>query len=304
MPDDTNKKHLTALDPAVIASMKYMIAGILKEKEKPGYKEYDPKFPEYFQKLVESGLIPKDLGQWFLDHEAPLYDKAYKEMKEHKGEIMIINEQYAGKNAEDDIKKDIQRSEDLGEYFERNKCAEIIETDLKRNIFNSDKDKIRATKALMDRYFYLPELMEQLELTNTGGNSYMLSSQVKTPSMGLLKLFYDFIATSEENAQEIMAIYKDEMLTGGIKSYLACWSKSGEAGSFSFGCRLNEIVEQTYSSNRVYRTTQKERIDNWRYIKMLDSTKWKFIIKIKNSKKPVAVTFRMVEILGDRKSVV
>lgn len=150
----------------------------------------------------------------------------------------------------------------------------------------------------MDRYFYLPELMEQLELTCTGTNSYMLSSKVNTPSMGPLRLEYDFIATSQENAQEIMAIYKDEMLTGGIKSYLACWSKSGKAGSFAFGCRLNEIVEQLYSSSRVCRATQKERIDNWRYIKMLDSTKWKIQIKVKNSKKPVEITFRMVEILG------
>ena len=166
-------------------------------------------------------------------------------------------------------------------------------------LFNSidPKNSFALTKALTDRLYRLPELLENIECEQISRDEWELTSKTKTKSMGEIGISHRFNAKNVEDAAEYKAKFASWLQTSGLKTLMAYWKEAGEKNKFQFPIQLTEVMLHTASVGRRSYFSTKEKREFWADTRKLENTKLTLQISLKGrGNRTVQVEHRLVDV--------
>ena len=160
------------------------------------------------------------------------------------------------------------------------------------------------TKSVADGLANLPELIYEAKFEPLMDNTWRLSAKIKGKSKGQsnergIDLEYNFLASSQEEAERIAESYKDTLRKGGLKALLCYWKKASDTGLVTYSCPLREVMElSSPKRNSYYNMEERKRF--WALTRILENTKMVIPFQQKKNNKKVIVRaeHRLLEVLG------
>ncbi len=128
---------------------------------------------------------------------------------------------------------------------------------------------------VLDRVYYLPVLLEDIQLAHISDTNYLIFSEKKDRSGNSIKLEHRFQATSE---QEAIKLYKkiSTKLTGvQQKIWLACWSLGNRLRKFTYTCQFTDLMHLTYPERNGYFSVS-DKMEFYEHLKSLEQTRFVF----------------------------
>lgn len=163
----------------------------------------------------------------------------------------------------------------------------------KKGLFYNVKidDSFGVSQSVAYLVYHLPKLLEKAELKRSKDGNWLITSEHKNSSDRAIRLKYEFLADSEQQAKEIYNDYIKQMKGNGTRAWLAYWRIANEIGSTD-QCivPMTEVMKciprQKRTSN--YFSTA-EKLQHWNSTKMLCKTtiSTELILEQKKSNKKI-----------------
>lgn len=172
----------------------------------------------------------------------------------------------------------------LTEFIDFLQSRKTSKTKLKLFKDINEETELGVSRIMSDRVYHLHKLLEKLELSIEKANNYSLRAEADSSS-GIIGLEYFFIASSDQEAQKIASMFKEKLVGGGERLWLACWDVAIEAGALTFEVDTMDLYRKCHPDRKANPSSE-ERKDFFNLIRLLEKTKLLFTRKIRKCKKP------------------
>jgi len=278
--------------------------------------------PEQIKALVDSGYIPKELGEWELKHIEEI-NKKHKEMHEFKknnpnmSPDEFMNHFFKKGHLSTDETIKFYEDTALGGLF----LKFILENKHLLTGDVTDPNKLTAAlfknvdpntsfgieRFMTDSIYHLENLLKEMELMHIHSTVYEAIGCTSNSKKEEIKLSYIFHASSKEEAENLLAEYKKTMATKGLKIWMAHWLMANETGKLEYACPMIEVMKRVAEEDREAFFSTKEKEEHWAITRMLGTSKLRRERKIKKrgSGKEVVqwIEQPLLEILGGEKEL-
>ena len=160
---------------------------------------------------------------------------------------------------------------------------------------------------MTDSIYHLENLLKEMELTHIHSTVYEAVGRTSNSKKEEIKLSYTFQASSEEDAQKLLAEYKKIMATKGLKIWMSHWLMANETGKLEYACPMIEIMKRMTEEDRQAFFSTKEKEEHWAITRMLGNSKLRRERKVKKrgSGREVVqwIEQPLLEILGGEKEL-
>ena len=155
--------------------------------------------------------------------------------------------------------------------------AEPKEEQLLRPLYKNinPNEGFGVERFVLDRVYYLPQLLENTQLTFLSGMTYLVSSEQKDASGNAIRLEHRFQATNEEEAKKLYEKISAKLAGVHQKIWLACWRLGNQLKKFTYTCALTDLMKLTYPDRDGY-FSMAERIDFYEHLRSLEQTRFVF----------------------------
>lgn len=185
-------------------------------------------------------------------------------------------------------------------FNEVSKAVETILSEQKDSIPNTfykginPEESFGVERFLLDRFYYLPNLLDDTKLTHTSGINYLVSSEQKDRSGNSIKLEHRFQATSEQEAVKLYEKISKRLAGVQQKIWLACWSLGNKLKKFTYTCQLTDLMYLTYPERNGYFSVS-DKIEFYEHLKSLEQTRFVFSKPYKkgNRKKELRISYNI-----------
>lgn len=244
--------------------------------------------PAQISMLVDSGHVPRELGEWFFKHFQETWEKheamnAFKRINPDMppDEFMkrffcdgVLSPEESAKSYED-----MFSGSELLMYLLKHRellamdpaAAEKLQKTLFTNI--DIKEDMGIVRAIVDSLYYLEKILCDMKLNNLYDSMYEAKGSIKNTKGETITLEYSFRASSNDDAQDALEEYKSIMLKKGLRTWMAYWCSANEKGCMEYKCALTEVMKWTADGEREAYFSQKEKEEFWSLTKMLGMTK-------------------------------
>lgn len=183
-----------------------------------------------------------------------------------------------------------------------------ISSSLFRNINPSEEFGIE--RFVLDRIYYLPELIESIQLFHLGGMKYVAQSEKRDPCGNSVRFEHRFQSTCEEEAAKLFNNMRAKQAGIWQKIWFACWLLGNKKGQFTYSCNLSELMHTAYPLRDGYFAVG-EKIEFYEHLKSIEQTRFVFSKSMKRRKRKkeqtcsyilplIAITQEIREYEGDR----
>ncbi len=246
---------------------------------------------EDFKELIESGKMPKELGDWYLQYIDEKNQK-FKRWQKFLADNPNMSEEDKWTHFYGPART-LSLEESLKTYAEMANLGhihnimwglksanlvkqadpqEILESNIQlfKNIDHDDNFGISYGNANV--MYYLSGLIDNEPLHEYADNWKAKGSTVDSYGRKI-NLEYDFKASSKEDAVRVVKEYKDMMTTKGIQTWMAYWKIANVSGRPEFTCPLIAIMKCLSIETRKNRFDPEERQRFWNITKTLQKTR-------------------------------
>lgn len=233
------------------------------------------------QHLINSGTVTEAVGNALLslfdNHEKKINLSNKSSDKSLNVNIeQTIHEEIAKEASQVPLQLQAMRQLfDIDGFLNKNKNHQIL---FKKNVYSPEC--IGITKALMDRLYYLPELLNQAELFQTSSGEFIVTAKLENSdkSVGEIGLEYILPTKDAETALAYFNEYVSDMRTDALNVFLAYWAAANDEGFYNYLAPLSDIIRHTLPNpHRRPSTNEKKRF--WTLSKLLINTKITLTIK-------------------------
>jgi hypothetical protein len=278
--------------------------------------------PEQIKKLMDSGYINKELGDWFFND----YEKKCKEFR-HRQEFIEKNPNMSpGEISNHLIKEGPMSPEETVKFYEDAAFGGLFLKFLLENkhLLTGDlTDPNKLTAALFkdvdpnknfgierfmtDSIYHLENLLKEMKLEHIHSTVYEAMGRTSNSKEEEIKLSYTFQASSKEEAEKLLAEYKKIMAMKGLKIWMAHWLMANQYGKLEYTCPMIEIMKRMAEEDRDAFFSTKEKEEHWAITRMLGNSKLRRERKVSkrgSGKKVVQwIEQPLLEILGGEKEL-
>lgn len=244
--------------------------------------------PAHIKMLVDSGRLPKVLGDWFfkdLNERQKKHQEMYEFKKNHpdiaQDEFIKYFFKEGQLSPEESAKsyEDMFFSAELLMYLLQNR--ELLTSDpsisekLNKTLFADIdiKEDIGIVRAIVDCLYHLEKILYDMKLNNLYDNIYEAKGSINNSKGEIITLEYTIRASTNDDANVALEEYKNIMLKKGLRIWMAYWCSANEKGRMEYKCSLTEVMKWTADDEREASFSQKEREEFWYFTKMLGMTK-------------------------------
>jgi hypothetical protein len=245
--------------------------------------------PEDIKKLMETGYLPKELGEAFFKRtkEDLAKQKEWKKFAENNPHLTLEEKmkQFFGKRTlsiDDTVKsyEDILSGSRLLKFLFENR--ELLQPgaldDLPRGFFKSLKaNEFGIARLVADPINKIPELLKGDSLPELiSDNVYLITWGCSNSIGDKLHLEHRFRADSKEEASKRVSEFIQRITGRQKKVFEACWAMANKKLQRTFTCELTELMEVAYPGRktRSYFST-KEKINFYQDLLDLSVTNFK-----------------------------
>jgi hypothetical protein len=244
--------------------------------------------PEHIKMLVDSGHLPRELGDWF-------FQRYEEERKRHADMIKLKNdnpnmtpEEFLGHffkpgelSQEETVKHYNDMSSNIELYMYLLQNRELLETDpvisekINKTLFKNfdSSEDMGIVHAVADSLYHLSKILKEMTCKHSYENMYVATGSHTNTKGEKITLEYSFRAVSEDDALIALQEYKNLMLKKGLKTWMAYWCSANELGRIEYKCPLTEVMKWSADEERESYFSQKEKEEFWYLTKMLGLTK-------------------------------
>ncbi len=151
----------------------------------------------------------------------------------------------------------------------------------------SSTDEFGVERFILDRVYYLPHLIEEIQLSHLNGTKYIAQSEQKDSSGNSIRFEYRFQATSEDEARKLFNTMVMNQTGIWQKIWLACWFLGNKKRKFSYSCSLTELMYTTYPNRKSYFSIS-DKVEFYEHVKSIEQTCFIFSKPLKKSQKTKA----------------
>jgi hypothetical protein len=250
---------------------------------------------EHVKMLIDSGKMPKELGEWFLkDLEAK--ETQYRQMQEFIKNNPDIPPEERYKHffkegplsPEESAKvyEDMALSGQFFMYLLKNRHLLANDKTALSPTTHSLFDDIAAEEfgianCISNSLYHLTELLKNMEPILIYGDLYEAKGSVKTSKGEAISLAYTFTAPSQEEARSHLKSYQSTMVAKGLKVLMAHWMMANKTGRVEYNCPMIDIMKLITDEEREAFFSVKEKEEHWALTKMLGMSKLSRERKIK-----------------------
>lgn len=280
---------------------------------------------EHIKKLIDSGDIPKDLGEWFFKDNKEQFDQ-YKEWQKFiKNNPSISAEerhrQFSNQEVlpPEEVAKIYENSALRSQFFMfllQNRHL-LVGNDLPTPQINSTiqnlfkdiniTEEFGISNCISNSLYYLEEVLKNMELKQLYENMYEAKGSVKNTKGEAISLNYSFQALSQHEADKVLDEYKSIMKSKGLKVLLAHWMMANKQGRVEYNCPMIEIMKLSADEDRCSPFSVKEKEEHWALTKMLGMSKLSRERKVKKKGTSTDIVQwieqPLVDILGGEKEM-
>jgi hypothetical protein len=163
---------------------------------------------------------------------------------------------------------------------------------------------IGISHGIANAMYYLVDLLST-KIEREYGDQWKATGTAKDSYQRDISLVYEFQASSQDDAETKIEVYKKIMQTTGINCWLSYWAVANNHNRPEYTCPLVDIMKCTSNPNRTTRFEPEERQRFWEITKMLQKTKISISRYVRTDKRGTAifqwVEQPMIEILGGEK---
>ncbi|MBS0624374.1 MAG: hypothetical protein JSS62_07140 [Verrucomicrobia bacterium] len=232
----------------------------------------------HIKKLLNSGKIPKELGEWFLKD----YENIEKRLFQRREFLKSypdnpIEERSLTFEEEAKLYEDMFLSSQFLMYLIQNKHLLEKEESLMtaQGLFN-DIDTVEefgVANCISNSLYHLRELLKTMKLVSLYEGLFEAKSSVRNSKGEAISLTYTFPAHTEEEAQAILKNYQSTMATKGLKVWMAYWIMANKLGRVEYSCLMIDVMKMVADEDREAFFSVKEKEEHWALTKMLRLSK-------------------------------
>lgn len=137
----------------------------------------------------------------------------------------------------------------------------------------NSKESFAITKALMDRIYHLPALLENAVAKNLSGEEWVIESNIDNSGTGPIGLAHHFRAKDCEDASRYLQDFRLWIRGEAMKTLCAYWKTACEKGRFQFSVALIDVMAFDADEKRQASFSVKERQKFWAATRKLENTK-------------------------------
>lgn len=128
---------------------------------------------------------------------------------------------------------------------------------------------------VLDRMYYLPNLIEEIRLCHLDGLKYVAQSEQKVSVETTVRFEHRFQATCDEEARKLFNNIANKQAGIWQKIWFACWLLGNNKGKFTYSCSLTELMHIAYPDREGYFAVN-EKVEFYEHLKSIEQTQFVF----------------------------